>query len=58
MAFHWRTFHSVTTGKNGRRAAIHEKVLSFKVEYQVTLNEALKALGMAEAFSVDQADFS
>jgi len=30
----------------------------FKVESEVTLNEALQALGMAEAFSQDQADFS
>ncbi|OQW90635.1 MAG: hypothetical protein BWK78_06520 [Thiotrichaceae bacterium IS1] len=30
----------------------------FKIEYGVTLNEALKTLGMAEAFSVEEADFS
>jgi serpin B len=30
----------------------------FNVEYEVTLNEALHALGMAEAFSQNQADFS
>jgi serpin B len=30
----------------------------FKVEYKVTLNDALKALGMTEAFSLEDADFS
>lgn len=30
----------------------------FKVEYEVTLNDTLKALGMAEAFNPAQADFS
>lgn len=30
----------------------------FKVEYEATLNEVLKALGMAEAFNEKQADFS
>jgi serpin B len=30
----------------------------FKVEYEVDLNEALKALGMTEAFDADRADFS
>jgi len=30
----------------------------FKVEYEVILNEALQALGMAEAFSMEEADFS
>jgi serine protease inhibitor len=30
----------------------------FKVEFEVDLNEALKALGMTEAFAADRADFS
>ena len=30
----------------------------FKVEYEVDLNDALKALGMTEAFDADRADFS
>ena len=30
----------------------------FKIEYEVDLNDALKALGMADAFAADRADFS
>ena len=30
----------------------------FKVEYEVDLNDALKAMGMGEAFDADRADFS
>ncbi len=30
----------------------------FKIEYEVDLNDALKALGMAEAFDPSRADFS
>lgn len=34
------------------------KLPKFKIEYEATLNDALKSMGMGVAFSQDQADFS
>ncbi len=50
---HWQEWQ---TGGDSREGTI--VLPRFQAEYQVTLNEALKALGMAEAFSVKEADFS
>ena len=58
-------FHSQLTAENweawmsGFRQTDGDIVVPrFKVEYEVDLNDALKALGMTEAFAADRADFS
>jgi serpin B len=50
---HWQEWRAGNTPREGTLV-----LPRFNVEYEVTLNEALQALGMAEAFSQDQADFS
>ncbi len=50
---HWQEWRAGNTSREGSLV-----LPRFKVEYEVTLNGALKALGMAEAFSVEDADFS
>jgi serpin B len=49
----WQEWRAGNTSREGTLV-----LPRFKVEYEVTLNDALKALGMAEAFSVAEADFS
>jgi len=50
---HWQEWRAGNTSREGTLV-----LPRFKVEYEVTLNGALKALGMTEAFLVEDADFS
>ena len=43
--------------KNAQNTKVNASMPKFKYEYQIEMNDALKALGMPDAFDIDRADF-
>jgi serpin B len=47
----------INTLKNAAQETVYASMPKFKYEYEIQLNDALKALGMPDAFDVEKADF-